>query len=588
MLYPDLHRVLCLLFSILISASGFAQPAKTIDLANVPTNNGGLLRVYGHTGNGESGVPVAGGFDIDGDGFKDYAMAAMRASPNNRAEAGEVYLIFGDGSINGTVDTSQNQARVLTILGAAAQEHAGSEIWMDDVTGDNIGDLLICRQDYTTPGGVIGAGALTIIKGGSELRTFASNLVALDLAAPPAAITLTTLIGADIQDRLCMWSRTGDATGDGIADIVVGADQAGPGAAHHGEVYLIRGGPHLVTKQTHQTINLASFGTATPPLNGHLLRINPPPGVGDYHLGATVQLGDLDANNRAEVMIAAALARAGGALGPFAATEVAHGSSQGTLNGTLYIVWDDNIPSGNWPPNHEITLNNLSGSQTTISGNDDNDSFAEEILAGLDYDDDGTADLFVGDLTGFPPQVGSAAGIGDVFFNAAALKGLSIVLNSPPGGLQRTRFYGPGSGAISADTATHGDFNGDGIDDLAFSSPHDSPLGRFSAGTLHVFFGKAGGWPDLVDLRPEQIPAPSLIAIAEIYGANAQNGSDSGDILAYSGAAGDINDDGLIDIIVNEMEGNGIAPGSVDVGNLIILSGEMLQLHFFKDQFESP
>jgi hypothetical protein len=133
-----------------------------------------------------------------------------------------------------------------------------------------------------------------------------------------------------------------------------------------------------------------------------------------------------------------------------------------------------------------------------------------------------------------------------------------------------------------------GDFNGDGITDLVFSSPHDDPLGRRRAGTLHVFFGKTGGWPVLVDLNPGSLPPTAQIEITEIYGAHGDNGSDTGDTLAYSGDAGDINGDGITDIITNEMVGNGIAPNSIDVGNLIIINGLALQLLIFSDQFESP
>ena len=48
---------------------------------------------------------------------------------------------------------------------------------------------------------------------------------------------------------------------------------------------------------------------------------------------------------------------------------------------------------------------------------------------------------------------------------------------------------------------------------------------------------------------------------------------DTGDTLGYSAASADIDGDGVMDIVVNEMVGNGLQPGSIDVGNLIILSG---------------
>ena len=49
--------------------------------------------------------------------------------------------------------------------------------------------------------------------------------------------------------------------------------------------------------------------------------------------------------------------------------------------------------------------------------------------------------------------------------------------------------------------------------------------------------------------------------------------------------AADIDRDGLTDIITNEMLGNGVAPGAIDVGNMLVLSGELTVL--FADGFES-
>ena len=65
-----------------------------------------------------------------------------------------------------------------------------------------------------------------------------------------------------------------------------------------------------------------------------------------YHFGATLQLADLDGNDKAELMAAATLNRAGASLDPNGGT--AHGSG-GTAHGTLFIAWDDNF-TGDWIP----------------------------------------------------------------------------------------------------------------------------------------------------------------------------------------------------------------------------------------------
>ena len=62
--------------------------------------------------------------------------------------------------------------------------------------------------------------------------------------------------------------------------------------------------------------------------------------------------------------------------------------------------------------------------------------------------------------------------------------------------------------------------------------------------------------------------------VAEVEGGRTD--FDEGDTLCYSAAAGDVDGDGKTDIITNEMVGNGTAPDRLDVGNLIVLSGEFV------------
>ncbi len=568
------NRMLGLGGILMWGAAASAQPAVEVDLNGLSTSTH-VHRTHGSAGTGASGVPVAGGFDCDGDGHRDSAMAAMRASPMSRTEAGEIYLVFGDGTTSGTLDTAVVQERILRFAGVVTQENAGSEIWMDDVTGDGLGDLLIARQNFSS-GGRIGNGALTIIVGAASLRTQSQALALsddyFDLGSPPAGSTITTIEGANTLDRLGIWMRTGDVTGDGVADIVVGADQQLNNAeVHAGVVYVIRGGSHLAANQT---IDLASFGTTA--LAGNLARVTPPNSSGEHHFGATVQIADLDGNSRGEVLIATALNRAGAALDPSGAPGGGHPVG-GSTDGSVYILWDDNFPAGVWTAGLTLDASSLPGSRTLIHGGIKNVSFGEELLGGLDFDGDTNADLFVGDLAGDLSSLmnRSFSGSGHVLYNAATLKGLTFDMDNPPMGLVTSTFVGAEGGDIAGDTAAQGDIDGDGIGDLVFSAPHGSPFGRNEAGIVYVLFGASGGWPSFVDLFPSAIPDPSVLRMATLYGANGASG-DAGDVLSYSAAAGDIDGDGRTDLITNEMQGNGVLPGTEDTGNLIIVSGRRL------------
>ncbi len=562
-----------LLLWTLLPRAALAQPSLTVDLALQPTTSL-LARVHGYTGTGATGVPVSGGHDCDGDGFRDAAFASFRADPAGRTDAGEIYLVFGDGTVSGTLDAGVAQARILRIHGDIALEMAGSEIWMDDVTGDGLGDLLIARQNYSPDATRIGAGALSVLVGGPELAAHAATLQPVDLRAPPPALTVRTFVGAEVLGRLGIWMRTGDVTGDGVADLLIGADQEGGGlGTHRGAGYLVRGGPLLAANGS---VDLADFGTgafAATGFDGHVVRVGPPTTADDHdHLGATVQIADLDGDGRGEVLLAAAINRSGAALEAAGAPAgSAHGTG-GTADGSLYIAWADNFTGNPWPLGFAFAFDASPGTRSIVHGGLLNRDFGEELLGGLDYDADGKPDLFVGDIVGDLSGVRPNAGSAHVLYDAASLKGLEFDLDSPPPALVKSDFLGAAAGHIAGDTAAHGDFDGDGIDDLMFTSPHASPRGRGEAGTLHVFFGQAGPWPASVDLAA--LPPPASVRITEVHGANGSSGSDIGDVLGYSAAVGDFDGDQRVDIVVNEMLGNGTS--SDDVGNLLLVSGRLL------------
>ena len=224
----------------------------------------------------------------------------------------------------------------------------------------------------------------------------------------------------------------------------------------------------------------------------------------------------------------------------------------------MYILWDDSFATP-WNSTFEFTITSPPGTLTTLQGPGDVASmganFGEDMLGGLDYDGDTEADLFVGDLTasdiGAPSELRPRLGL--------------LRRRQHEGALDRSRLASrrafdhedprPSASAIGADTMLHGDYDGDGIGDLAFCSPLDDPQGRSSAGSMHVFRGRLGGWPALIDTAA--LPPLAQVETIEIHGAHGTVGGTTGDILCYSAASGDVDGDGLTDLIVNEMRGNG-------------------------------
>ena len=246
----------------------------------------------------------------------------------------------------------------MKIAGQHTEETAGVEVEIADVTGDGVADLLIGRQNHTPEIGRPGAGALTIVVGGPELRDHAEGGTYLDLGAIPAALTVTTFIGAASYDRLGIWMRPGDVDGDGITDIAVGADEVDATVdvtENSGAVFVLRGGSHLAADQT---VDLADFGTMDFPgtLAAHVAKIKPPTGSNKFHFGATCQIGDLDGDGKGEVIGAAALNRSSAALRLTGAPAGTGEPFGGTAHGEVFIAWGDLFPSTDWASGYTIDL----------------------------------------------------------------------------------------------------------------------------------------------------------------------------------------------------------------------------------------
>ena len=175
--------------------------------------------------------------------------------------------------------------------------------------------------------------------------------------------------------------------------------------------------------------------------------------------------------------------------------------------------------------------------------------FGRSVAIVGDINDDGVDDFAVGDTDG------GAAGFAYVIFgrdDGTFPAEMSVLDLDGRNGFRLDGVKkGDGAGAL---VAAAGDFNADGIDDMLVGAPSARPGGRKNAGIVYVLFGRKGEFPKRLDLGSLDgrtgfsIPGP-------LAGDNLGRGSGSSG--KSSAAAGDVNGDGIDDLVLTAAVSSG-------------------------------
>ncbi|WP_336055166.1 Ig-like domain-containing protein, partial [Nitratireductor sp. CH_MIT9313-5] len=204
------------------------------------------------------------------------------------------------------------------------------------------------------------------------------------------------------------------------------------------------------------------------------------------------------------------------------------------------------------------------------------DQLGSSISAIGDINNDGFEDFIVGargdDLAG------TNAGTAYVVFGKADGRFFegSVADLTPEDGFVFRAFEG---GSRFAETVSRlGDINGDGIDDFGVGSPGENARNRTDSGVGYVIFGQdsadASAWGSLEGGR--QVLRASNIRAAHGFVAMGREGINSdetrGDQLRIAGYVGDINNDGIADIVMS-------APGAdfgtrLNSGDIVVIFGK--------------
>jgi Ca2+-binding RTX toxin-like protein len=302
-------------------------------------------------------------------------------------------------------------------------------------------------------------------------------------------------------------SEAGDINGDGIDDLIIGNPLADPKGLNSGQSYVVFGRRNGLRP----TFNLTKLNGQ----NGFIIN-----GIrGSDRLGNSVSnAGDINGDGIDDLVIGSSFADASG----------------GTGAGKSYVIFGKR---GNFGKNFNLSkLNGRNG--FAINGTAVFDELGESVSSAGDINGDGIGDLIVGARSA---NAGGQTGAGKSYvvfgkrggftsnFNLSRLNGSNgFVIN----GIAEFDFSGSSvSGA--------GDINGDGIDDLVIGARSASPNGAFS-GQSYVVFGSSSGFGASLNL-------------SSLNGSNgfAINGASvSGGLGAAVSDAGDINGDGIDDLII--------------------------------------
>jgi hypothetical protein len=444
---------------------------------------------------GVFGVSVAGAGDANGDGYSDVIVGAERENTGG-VDAGRAYVFYGGPLMDDIPDAAFGPCAPGDLFGHAV-DGAG------DVDGDGYGDLIV-SANFNDAGGY-NAGRAWIYFGGAVVDE-----------TPDVVFT-----GTGIEDLFGQSAAgAGDVNGDGLADVVVGADYNDAGGYDAGRAYLY--------------VN-SGAGTDIPDL------VFTGGGPGDQ-LGAALDgAGDLNGDGYSDLVVGAwskygagsgyARIYLGGRGLSTAPSLTLNGegpkdefgvsvAGAGDVNGDGY---DDVIIGAE----HYGSSGMGDGRACLYFGGVDMDTvpdvifncvvpssyFGSTVAAAGDVNGDGFADVLVGSTS---PQV-MYLYFGGVYMNTVA-----------------DMTFAPPKGAFGAAGA---DVNGDGYSDVILGSPADDAGGTHTGiGRVYVYYGGIS-----------KDTTADLVLTGE-----ADNGR-----FGYSvAAAGDVNRDGYEDIIVGTPKSN--------------------------------
>ena len=412
-------------FSIVLPTSGYVD--SHLKIAN-NTNGGPPLTDFD-----SFATSVTSLGDLDGDGVTD-AVVGTFEDDTGGADRGAVYVLLlnSNGSAKSTIKIAHNFNGGPALSNGDGFGISTSSI--GDLDGDGITDLAVGAYEDDTGG--TGRGAVYVLLMNTNGTVKGSTKIAHNLNGGPS-LTNEDAFGAGV-------SSIGDLDGDGVIDLVVGANGNDTGGASHGAIYVL----FMNSDGTVKSSSLIADST------------NGGPVLTDFaHFGRSIaSLGDIDGDSVQDLAVGAN-----------------HDDTGGAQKGAVFVLHMQ--PNGTAKSSVKIAHNTNGGPSLT-----NNDSFGVSVAPVGDLDGDGINDLAVGangDDTGGP----SHGAVYVLLLNSdGTAKEYAKIANGTNGGPSLGDY-----GHFGRSVSLGGDFNGDGVADWLVGANHDDTGGN-SRGALHVLF----------------------------------------------------------------------------------------------------
>lgn len=494
---------------------------NTIDLAN-------LKPIQGFTINDEESdrrsVPgsVSDAGDINHDGFDDIMISRPGANIDGKQEAGKVYVIFGTEQLSnvGNINVRDlDGSNGFAIEGVEEfGQFGGSISSAGDVNDDGIDDIIISAPDVNIGDNDFG-GKGFVVFGNSQIgnsgKLKSSELDGSKGFAIESDETFTQT-GHSV-------SGAGDFNHDGVDDIIIATSASKPEIT--AKNYVVFGDSELGKSGTFNLLDVNGS-------NGLVIVDNP----NRYLFNFVGSAGDVNDDGIDDVVI---------------------GSPTAGNDTVIYGI--DSVESGRPGSGRGYVVfgrEDFGSEELNISSLDGQDGFAIEIdsVGGFfgrsvgragDLNHDGVDDVAIG---------GTLAG-SHVIFGNQNLNSISKIDTKTLDGRNGFSLLGVEFEDLFGSSVSNvGDFNGDGLDDLAVAAPSAKTSSQSHGGAGYIIFGKTD-FASFDSLKVSQLSTDDVLVLKDlgnfVYNYNSTLFLDDSSNNFISNA-GDVNGDGIDDLIIGQ------------------------------------